>query len=56
MRLASGEIWPIPITLATDLEASVGDVVELTRRTASGWTLDDRGIFERDVEGGGVVI
>ena len=30
MRLTSGEIWPIPITLATDLECSAGDVVELS--------------------------
>ena len=30
MRLASGDIWPIPITLASDLEVSQGDVVELS--------------------------
>jgi sulfate adenylyltransferase len=29
MRLASGEYWSIPITLATDLDCAVGDVVEL---------------------------
>src|SRR5919108_2250586 len=30
MRLPSGEIWPIPITLATDLDASEGDVIQLS--------------------------
>src|SRR3954449_6121777 len=29
MRLTTGEYWPIPITLATDLECGPGDVVEL---------------------------
>jgi sulfate adenylyltransferase len=29
MRLASGDYWSIPITLATDLDCSTGDVVEL---------------------------
>jgi sulfate adenylyltransferase len=51
MRLQSGEIWPIPITLATDLEASVGDVVEL--RAANGKALGRlrvTEVFERDVD------
>jgi sulfate adenylyltransferase len=30
MRTAAGEYWPIPITLATDLECAVGDTVELS--------------------------
>ena len=30
MRTAAGDYWPIPITLATDLECEVGDVVELS--------------------------
>jgi sulfate adenylyltransferase len=30
MRTADGEYWPIPITLATDLECEVGDTVELS--------------------------
>jgi sulfate adenylyltransferase len=30
MRLASGEYWSIPITLATGLDCAVGDVVELS--------------------------
>src|SRR5256885_15331306 len=28
MTLSSGEYWPIPITLATDLDVSEGDPVE----------------------------
>ena len=30
MRTLDGDYWPIPITLATDLECQVGDVVELS--------------------------
>ena len=30
MTLADGEIWPIPITLATDLDVSEGDTVDIT--------------------------
>lgn len=30
MRTAAGAYWPIPITLATDLDCAVGDVVELS--------------------------
>ena len=30
MRTADGDYWPIPITLATDLECEVGDVVALS--------------------------
>ena len=45
------EIWPIPITLATDLECSVGDVVELSApngKALGRLTVEE--IFERDVE------
>src|SRR3954452_22913810 len=51
MRLTSGEIWSIPITLATDLECEVGDVVELTApngKQLGRLTVED--IFEKDVE------
>jgi sulfate adenylyltransferase len=51
MRLTSGEIWPIPVTLATDLDAAEGDVVELqaTNGKALGrLTVDE--VFERDVD------
>jgi sulfate adenylyltransferase len=52
MRLAStGEIWPIPITLATDLDCSVGDVVELNApngKQLGRLTVEE--IFDRDVE------
>ena len=30
MRTVDGDYWPIPITLATDLEVSEGDVVTLS--------------------------
>jgi sulfate adenylyltransferase len=51
MRLRSGEIWPIPITLATDLECEVGDVVELSApngKQLGRLTVEE--IFDRDVE------
>src|SRR5215207_8101755 len=51
MRLASGEIWSIPITLATALECSVGDVVELSApngKALGRLTVEE--IYERDVE------
>jgi sulfate adenylyltransferase len=51
MRLADGGIWSIPIVLATDLDAAVGDVVEL--RADDGKALGRLSIeevFERDVE------
>ncbi len=51
MRLADGEtIWPIPIVLATDLDAGVGDVVELS--AADGKPLGRLSVsevFERNV-------
>src|ERR671918_2150828 len=51
MRRASGEIWSIPITLATDLEASVGDVVELSApngKALGRLTVEE--VFEREVD------
>ena len=51
MRLTSGEIWPIPITLATDLECQVGDVVELSApngKALGRLTVEE--IYEKDVE------
>ena len=32
MRTTDGDYWPIPITLATELDCEVGDVVELVKR------------------------
>src|SRR5687768_17410326 len=52
MTLADGdEIWSIPITLATDLECSEGDVIELSapNRKALG-RLNVTEVVERDVE------
>jgi sulfate adenylyltransferase len=49
MRLASGEYWSIPITLATDLDCTVGDVVELNAddgKHLGRITIDE--VFERD--------
>ena len=51
MRLASGGIWSIPIVLATDLDATEGDVVDL--RAVDGKALGRltvEEVFERDVE------
>jgi sulfate adenylyltransferase len=51
MRTAGGEIWSIPIVLATDLDAAPGDVVELS--AADGKDLGRLTVeetFERDVE------
>ena len=53
MRLATkpGEIWSIPITLATDLEARVGDVIELSApngKALGRLTVEE--IFDRDVD------
>jgi sulfate adenylyltransferase len=52
MRLATADgIWSIPITLATDLDAAVGDVVELAAPNAKPlgrMTVEE--VFERDVE------
>src|SRR3954447_21440805 len=49
MRVASGEYWSIPITLATDLECAEGDVVELRSdegKQLGRLTVEE--IFERD--------
>src|SRR4051812_4972745 len=51
MRLDSGEIWPIPITLATELEASAGEVVELSApngKHLGRLTVEE--VFERDLD------
>src|SRR5690349_24899560 len=51
MRTADDEYWPIPITLATDLECEVGDVVALKSdegKPLGRITVEE--IFERDVE------
>jgi sulfate adenylyltransferase len=49
MRLSSGDYWPIPITLATDLDCSVGDVVGLSSdegKPLGRLTVEE--IFQRD--------
>ena len=51
MRTADGDYWPIPITLATDLECEVGDVVELSSdegKPLGRLTVEE--IWERDVK------
>jgi sulfate adenylyltransferase len=51
MRTADGEYWPIPITLATDLDCAVGDVVSLSSdegEPLGRLTVEE--IFERDVK------
>ena len=52
MTLAEGdEVWPIPVTLATDLDCSEGDVVELSADNGKALgRLTVTEIFERDVE------
>ncbi|MGA7396029.1 MAG: sulfate adenylyltransferase [Solirubrobacterales bacterium] len=50
MRTAAGEYWPIPITLPTDLECAVGDVVALSSdegKPLGSITVEE--IFERDI-------
>jgi sulfate adenylyltransferase len=51
MSLAAGGIWSIPIVLATDLDAAVGDVIELSAddgKAVGRLTVEE--VFERDVE------
>jgi sulfate adenylyltransferase len=51
MRTAAGEYWPIPITLATDLDCAVGDVVSLSSdegKPLGRLTVEE--IFERDTQ------
>ena len=51
MTLENGQYWPIPITLATDLEASEGDTVELTSDEGKELgTLTVTEVFERDID------
>ena len=49
MRTAAGEYWPIPITLATDLDVAEGDVVNLTSdegKALGRLTVEE--VYERD--------
>src|SRR3954471_10312925 len=51
MRLASGDIWSIPITLQADLDVSEGDVVELSApngKPLGRLTVEE--VWERDVD------
>jgi sulfate adenylyltransferase len=51
MRTAAGEYWPIPITLASDLDCAVGDVVSLSSdegKPLGRLTVEE--IFERDTK------
>ncbi|MGB7588171.1 MAG: hypothetical protein WBM00_05635, partial [Solirubrobacterales bacterium] len=51
MRTVDGEYWPIPITLASDLDCVVGDVVELSSdegKHLGRLTVEE--IFERDTQ------
>ena len=50
MTLTSGEYWPIPITLASDLDVAVGDVVSLSSdegKPLGRLTVEE--VYERDV-------
>ena len=51
MRLSGGDIWSIPIVLATDLDTAAGDVVELAAddgKALGRLTVEE--VFDRDVE------
>jgi sulfate adenylyltransferase len=51
MRTVAGDYWPIPITLATDLECEVGDVVSLSSdegKALGRITVEE--IWERDAK------
>jgi sulfate adenylyltransferase len=51
MRLSGGDIWSIPIVLATDLDAAAGDVVALSSHEGKALgrvTVEE--VFERDVQ------
>ncbi len=51
MRTAAGDYWPIPITLATELDCAVGNVVELASDEGKPLgTLTVEEIFERDLQ------
>ncbi len=51
MTLASGEYWPIPITLATDLDVSEGDTVEVSSDEGKPLgRLNVTEVFERDLD------
>jgi sulfate adenylyltransferase len=51
MTVTSGEYWPIPITLATDLDVSEGDTVEVSSDEGKPLgRLHVSEVFERDLE------
>jgi sulfate adenylyltransferase len=51
MRTVAGDYWPIPITLATELECEVGDVVSLSSDEGKPLgRIRVEEIFEREVE------
>ncbi|HZJ29485.1 MAG TPA: sulfate adenylyltransferase [Solirubrobacterales bacterium] len=51
MRTAAGEYWPIPITLASDLECEVGDTIALSSDEGKPLgRLKVEEIFERDAK------